>query len=225
MKYENRRRVGPFVKAAFISSLLIWTADPIGAKDKNGDLTDKYLDSEYCGGKCDDGYYSHDIKFHSGEKTSCGPVASAALLADIGCQTLKGRFTASGSTPFYGTHPDRLADIINQHIAKGDGCQQVVFDSRSYASERRYLEALESMTRIHGYPAVALIKRSSGLSLHWVVVGDAGPTGNENCSVTYYDAGYRRKVRCADFGTWAERGYVWPFVDNFSVVLPVKNRT
>lgn len=213
-----------FVHTVFVPALSVLAAllamQPAVAMTKSDEGTITPITKDWCGGQCDDGYWSHDLTFQEGEDISCGPVAAAALLADIGCLTLQGRIDVKFSLPPWGTHPGTMAELINSHIDRGDGCEQVTYGDVYFEDRSAYFNWLRLVTR-NGWPVAALIKGSEK-NLHWVVIGDVGGVGGHECAVTYYDGGYRIRVTCGDFGDLAERGYVWPFVAGFTVVLPIR---
>ena len=207
MPHPSQPPVRPSILAYILSlsiGLLVHTA---WAGDKSAGSTPDYLLNEACHGVCSDGYYAHRVKVIKDRNNTCGPIAAAAILADLGCETLKGSWRGTADLPRWGTSPRRMAKMINNHIAKGDGCYPVIYGPRTFANARQYLDSLETLTRDKGYPVAALIKPGSAEKywLHWVVVGDVGPTDDYSCVVTYYDNGHRRQVLCSEFTLWASR--------------------
>ena len=222
IQFSARRSLFVLLFSTFIS--LVGQTGWAGDKSRGSTLD--LLVNEECNGKCNDGYYAHRVKVITDNDNICGPIAAAAVLADLGCETLQGPFKAKTTLPWYGTTPGHLADMINDHIDKGDSCYRVEYASWTFKNRRQYFNTLQTLTREKGYPVAALVKQGTDKYwLHWVVVGDVGPTQDHSCAVTYYDDGHRRQVRCSAFSQWASRGYVEPFVSPYTAVVPRRNRS
>ena len=215
--------MGKLTKAAAAVLGLLLVTQQGWAVDKGEDDGFRYTYKEWCGHVCKDGNYSHDLNYTDGQDRSCGPAAAAALLANLGCKTLRRKFSAAGSLPMWGSTPGTMTEMINHHIAKGDGCYRVRYEDMSFRNQREYFNIIEALTD-KGYSVAALIEwpSSDKPSLHWVVVGDI-ERSKGSCEVAFYTWGYKYKVRCAEFGAAAKNGYAWPFVSRYTVVVPFKN--
>ncbi|MGQ4808416.1 hypothetical protein NKDENANG_01798 [Candidatus Entotheonellaceae bacterium PAL068K] len=173
---------------------------------------------ESCSGRCRDGFWSHSGKYKEGENIACGVVAAANLLANLGCKIWQGRWEAKGRLPIWGSTPSRVERIVNIHL-RGPGCAWVPHVSIRARSKDEYLRILEDVTRQGRTAAALILPPDNGKTLHWVVVGMVQRNAR-SCKLTYYDQGFREQIACKHFLEWAAKGYFWPFVNEFSLVVP-----